>query len=888
MKNREQSTLLPGVLATGLLGLASQVATAQVTTVDVNKSGSEADGLEEVLVVGTGTSIRGIAPVGAEPIAYGREDIEADSPVDVRDALSNVPQISNFGTDADQSTSNRFRTAGYQPIIHNLGIYSTLTLFNGHRMAEVGGEAVFPDPAILPTIAIQRVDVIADGASAIYGSDAVAGVVNFMYRRGVEGFEVSMTEGIDPNTSWGNRNVGALWGHRFDRGEVMVAYEYSKHDRPLAGEYPFTADANHTAQGGSDLRSTSCEYAVLRFGTTTYSGPNLAPGSTYRCNPDVGTDLAQDGERHAALATARFKLTDATELWTELNYSDYKSGSISGWGNGGRWQFNLPATSPVFRVPTGANPAGITQENVRGDGIGIFGYRNRTANSKVQGMTSGADIDLGSEWQLSLMLHRSKTFDYIDDPGLDLQRLTQLSIAGTFDPFSLTGNSDSVKKQINNGFTQLNDTSQSLTELSAKVDGPLFEISGGNVMAAFGVDHRTQRAQQLQTGGCQSCSFYQVVRNDDLERGVNALFGEVAIPLVGASNARTGIQKLTLSLAGRYDDYEGLPAQFNPKAGFDYTPVDGVKFYGSWGKSYVAPNMGLITSTFGVPQPAISDRINGTTYVLDIYNLGGGAPTLEPEKAESYSFGVDWKPQFVSGLDLGVTYYHVEYSNLIYKPTRSDVLNNPAFAGSRVLGQFDAATNRYLPLDAAYVAQLIAAAPPQTPILPGQTFNMAFNSFAINIGQRIHAGFDINASYEFETPIGDWRVGVVANKQTKYDEEVVPGSGFTSRIGTSRAPAWATRYQAEWKAPSIPLRVGLVSNYKSGYTDTGGTVESYLVHNLTLAYDLEKVLKGVTLQARVRNLTDKSPPFYNVAEGYDDDQHSPYGRQFDLTLRARF
>lgn len=886
MNQRERRGLLSGVIATSLLSLSAPAVLAQVTTVDVNK-GADGDELEEVLIVGTGTSIRGIAPVGAEPIAYGRKDIEADSPVDVRDALSNVPQISNFGTDADQSTSNRFRTAGYQPIIHNLGIYSTLTLFNGHRMAEVGGEAVFPDPAILPTIAIQRVDVIADGASAIYGSDAVAGVVNFMYRRGVEGFEVSMTEGIDPETSWSNRNIGAIWGHNFDRGEVMVAYEYSKANRPRVEEYPFTADADHTAQGGTDLRSTSCEYAVVRFGNTSYSGPNLTPG-TYRCNPDGGTNLAQNGERHAFLATGRFKLTDATELWAEANYSDYKSDSIAGWGNGGRWQFNLPATSRVFRVPAGANPAGITQENVRGDGVGIFGYRDRIANSKVQGLTTGADIDLGSQWQLSLMLHKSKTFDYIDDPGLDLQRLTALSIAGTFDPFSLTGNSDAVKKQINNGFTQLNDTSQSLTEFSAKVDGPLFEISGGDVMAAIGASHRTQRAQQLQTGGCKDCSFYQVVRDDDLERGVNALFGELAIPLVGASNAKPGIQKFMVSLAGRYDDYEGLDAQFNPKAGFDYTPVDGIRLYGSWGKSFVAPNMGLITSTFGVPQPAITDRINGVSYVFDIYNLGGGAPTLEPEKAESYSFGANWQPEFVQGLDVGVTYYHVEYSNLIYKPTRSDVLNNPAFAGSRVLGQFDAATKRYLPLDAAYVAQLIAAAPPQTPILPGQTFNMAFNSFAINIGTRIHAGYDVKVNYDFKSPIGDWRLGVVGNKQTKFDEEVVPGSGFFSRIGTGDAPEWAVRYQAEWAAPSIPLRIGLVSNYKSGYIDPAGTVSSHFLHNLTVAYDLEKLFKGVTLQARVRNLTDKAPPFYNVAEGYDDDQHTPYGRQFDLTLRAKF
>ena len=541
----------------------------------------------------------------------------------------------------------------------------------------------------------------------------------------------------------------------------------------------------------------------------------------------------------------------------------------------------------VSVIPPGANPAGVTTELNRGDGVGIFGYRNRVANSRVQGVTAGADLDMGHEWRTAIMIHKSSTHDYIDDPGLDLQNVETLLLSGQFNPFSLTGNSDAVKGKINNGFTQLNDTHQTLTELSIKADGPLFAIPGGNVLAAIGADQRNQRAQQLQSGGCPTCSFYQVVRNDDLERGVSAVFGELAIPLVGAANAKPGMKKLTLSIAGRYDDYEGLDAQFNPKLGFDYSPANSLRFYGTWGKSYAAPNMGLITSTFGVPQPGISDQKGGKTYTFDIYNLGGGAPSLEPEKAQSYSFGTSWAPESVGGLRMGVTYYHVKYSNLIYKPTRQDVLNNPAFVNSIVLGPL--VNGVYQPLPAAYVAQLVAAAPPQTPITPGQTFNMSFNSFAINLGTRIHAGFDINVGYDFKTAIGKWGLGIVANRQTVFDEEVVPGSGSFSRIGTGNAPPWAARIQAEWGANNIPLRVGLVSNYKSGYTDVGiGTASSNLIHNLTVAYDFERLFKGVTLQARVRNLTNQEPPFWNVALGYDTRQASPYGRQADLTVRVKF
>ena len=886
--NKFQKLLLSASIAS-ILGVAPYAAFAQVVTVDVSDTATDGQEVAVEEIVVTGTSIRGIAPVGSEPITYGRADIETDSPVDIRDALSNVPQISNFGTEADVSTSNRFRTAGYQPIIHNLGIYSTLTLFNGHRMADVGGEAVFPDPAILPTIGIERVEVIADGASAIYGSDAVAGVVNFIYRRNFEGLEISSTLTHDPDTSWENTNLGAIWGKRYDRGNVMVAYEYSEHIRPTLSEFPLSADADHRPLGYSDWRTQNCEFPRVNFNRVNYAGPNLTPG-TYLCNPDGDAHNASNGERHAMLATARYELNDRVEVWSELNYSDYNSWRFGGWGNGGRFQFNLPRTSPFFRIPAGANATGVNSQNIRGDGVGYFGHRYRNATSEVMGFTGGADIDLGSEWQATVMLHKSKTNDWNDDPGLDLQNLQRLALEGKFDPFNIKGNDPAVLAQINNGFTQLNDTSQSLTELSVKADGPLFAIAGGDVRAAIGGSYRGQRANQLQSAGCPTCSFYQIVRDDDIDRGVNAVFAEIVVPLVSGANAMPGIEELTLSLAGRYDNYDRLAGEFNPKAGFTWMPISSVSVHGSWGTSFVAPNLGLITSIFGVPQPNTSDRDpQGRQQQYDIYNLGGGNPDLGSETAESFSYGFKYEPEFLEGLSVGVTYYAVEYSDLIYKPTRADVLRNPAFKDSIILGAINPTTGAIAPLDQTFVNAAIAAAPPQTPILPGQTFNMMFNSYAINIGTRKHAGYDFNINYDFESGIGDWGLGIVANKQTRFDEEVVPGSGFFSRIDTPQAAPWQIRYQTQWTAREMPLRATLVSNYKSGYTDNGGWVtENHLLHNLTVSYDFNELFGGVTLQGRVRNLLDEDAPYFPNSLGYDDDNHSPYGRQFELTLRASF
>ena len=889
------SRLAFSALTLSVLGCLPLAAFAQVT-VDINPDDNE-DVVEEIVVVGTGTgtSIRGIDPIGYAPIDYTRADIETDSPVDVRDALSNVPQISNFNTDADRSTSNRFRTAGYQPIIHNLGIYSTLTLFNGHRMADVGGEAVFPDPAILPTIAVERVEVVADGASAIYGSDAVAGVVNFLYRRGVDGFEFSSTVGTDPDTTWQNRNVALLWGNTFDRGEVMLAYEYSKLDRPTQEEFWFSADADHSdIPGGSDSRTSNCPWVRVNFGGDTYSGPDLTPGTT-RCNPNGDQSIAQNGERNAALATFHYDVSDTVELWAEANFSDYQSYRINNWGNGGRFQIDIPSTSPSFTVPPGADPTGVDSENVRGIVDAWFGLRRREADSEVKGITLGANFEMGGGWLTQTFWHYSKTNDWNYDPGADLQNLQALAASGDFNPFDLTGNSQSVLDQINNGFVQLNDTSQKLSELSVKADGPIASIAGGDVMLAIGASHRIQGAQQLQSAGCPSCSFYQIVRDDNIARGVDSVFAELAIPLIGPGNARAGARELTLSLAGRFDDYDRLDAQFNPKVGFTWRPIEDLSIHGTWGTSFVAPNMGLITAIFGVPQTGIRDSgltlpNPDTNYDFDIWNKGGGGgyDTLGPEEADSYSFGFTWQPQFADGLSVGVTYYEVEYRDNVYKPTRGDVLDNPAFSDHVGFGEYDPVNDVFLPFTDEELAELMRLAPSQTPVVPGQTFNMWFDSYAINFGSRTHAGYDYNIRYDFDTSVGRWGLSAIANKQTTFDEKLGAGVATFSRIGTGDAPGWQTRFMTQWAGNELPLRATLVSMYKSGYTDGSRVVDSHLFHNLTLAYDIDSLLNGVTLQLRVRNLTDEEPPFYDSGSGYDDDNHTPYGRQFDLTLRASF
>jgi iron complex outermembrane receptor protein len=899
MNKQRYMHLLMGAALTVLVGTVSQSVLAAAPA-----AAAATEELEEIVI--TGTSIRGIAPIGSTPVQYNRADIEADAPATISDALANVPQITSFGTEQQLSTTNRFRTSGFIPTIHNLDIGSTLTLFNGHRMAPSGTEATFADPSIIPTIALERVEVVSDGNSAVYGSDAVAGVVNFLYRRDLNGFEANLSTTQDPSTSYENRNLGLLWGKTFSRGSVMVAYEGYKHTAALLGEFPFIADADRRPLGGTERRATICAEPRIAIGATTYSGPTLAAGTAARCNADNALPLGFSGRRDSVLATARFSPADGVELWSELNYGKYTEPRLQHWTN---ISVTVPRTSPFFWVPTGGTTATSQTVNVLADNI--FGLRTQSATSKIAALTLGATASITPTWTGDVRVHYSKTNDFWDALALDDANLRSLVASGQFNPYAnapvsgaglnTTANSAAVLGQILNSAGTSNSGQQSLTELEAKVDGPLFAIGGGDVKAAIGFNHRTEALRQIQDAGCRNagCSFFLRQRDDDFARGVNAAFVEVAAPLVSDANGKPGIRELTLSLAGRYDKYDKLKGEFTPKIAFNYKPTESLSFHGSWGKSYAAPNIGLTTSTFSIVQ--LGMNINGATF--DTYNLGGGNSNLTSENAKTYSFGLDWKAAgALSGLSAGASYYNVVYNNIIYKPGFGDIISNPAFVGQRIVGN-EATPTVPVVISASVMAAVMAQYPPDRIVAAGQTFHLVARTYAINMNEKKFSGLDLNVRYDWDSRLGKWGVGINANDQITRTAQPVIGGLISNDIGTLNAPKWQASLRAQWAAANIPLRLSWASNYRSAYKDTqlnaNGTTTlrftdwlygggSLVLHNLTVAYDLKNVFKGVSLQAHVQNLADAKPPFNDTTTGYDNQNYSPYGRQITLSLRAAF
>ncbi|WP_353198908.1 TonB-dependent receptor [Sandarakinorhabdus sp.] len=858
------------------LAAAAQAQTAAAQPAADAAMTAEEEEAAEIVV--TGTSIRGVAPIGSPMVAIDQEFVKVNAPANLSELLSLIPQLGNFGVNHEVATTGRFRTGGFLPNIHNIGIFATLALFNGHRMAAVGGEAVLPDPGMIPVLAIGRVEVVADGSSAVYGSDAVAGVANFVYRRDMDGFEAQGTYGFSPEHSYEKRNLALGWGKKWDTGNVMIVGEYSANKSPTNEEIPFIR-ANQTFRGGRDQRGTTCSLPNVTIGSTVYAYPSFATGNANRnrCENALAQEVVPESKRFSLLATVRQELNDTVTLWAEGNYTNLETSRVA---NPRNMNITVPANNPYLLLPPGVTLGANQTASVVRNGEGLFPNPINSQKSEVIGLTLGADVKLGSSWLLNIMTHYSKTNDFNSQPEIDLIAAQTLANATTlataFNPFGQAAqNQASVLSQINNGFTQINDSSQYLRQLMVKADGPLFALGGGDARMAVGTEFRDEQTQQLQVGGVPGPTQL-LVRDDNISRFVAAAFAEVNLPFFTAQNATPGFQRLEVSLSARYDHYQQLGGTFNPKIGVVWAPARDISLRGSWSTSFVAPNLGLITSIFGVPQ--IGLNIAGFGNNVNIYNQGGGNPALTPEEAKTYSFGVDLTPTFIPNLRLSVTYYNVTYKNLVYKPTQADAFNNPFFSFAVIRN----------PTPAQVVAA-IAAAPPQSPV--PTRIDAIFQSFAINVGQRVIDGLDIDLSYKVPTSFGTFNLTANANRQLGFRQELAPGTGFQDIIGQQSAIKWRGRGGLSWNLDD--LTVSGFMTYVGGFTNiTTGTpfpnVKSWETFDMTVQYNLPKVLKGSQIQLRGSNIFNRWPPFYDGTQGFFSNAHSPFGRTLELTLRTRF
>jgi iron complex outermembrane receptor protein len=864
--------------------------------------------VEDVLI--TGSLIRGAAAVGVPVTALNAEDLRETGAVTVSDLLKSVPAVQIRASNSSTSGGgNAERNSGVD--IHSLAANTprTLMLVDGMRFPLQNHNTNYYDPSLINTIALERVDVLADGASATYGSDAVAGVVNLILRRGYDGAITQALYGFAEGGApkW---QLAQLWGTGWDSGDITLSYEFYN-EREFRGPgrdyitYDFTSWGldNRTPITSSMPGTVSTGVPNVTTGngcTNCYAVPAgqngagltwanlIARQGTNQVNPYKFADLAASQQRSGATAVLRQDLTDTVQFFAEGFYSNRRTRYIYPATISSSTLFTqaVPTTNPFY--PVGA-PSGLRVSY----NFNVEAPATMRASELSMRYAAGADVELPFEWngRFFFATNEEKNKGYqrnlINRNNLNAavgNTVPAAAAAGTVpgqaaftkpanipflnlfcDPTAFTCNPSSVIDYIS-GFRNY-DSHYILHQWSANLDGRLFDLPGGPVLAAVGGAYQRDNYIFTTTQNFNQASNAIInVAPDSNERKIWAAFGQLSVPIVGEDNAMPFVRRLDLELSYRYDHYNDFGGTKNPKIAFDWEPAEGLTIRGSWGTSFRAPAFGDISTVAGKQIQAVNTGAGAASNSLAACATIGGTPVpgsaaavlnptcsaalqfpagitargasggsagvtrpadyaLKPEEARNYTVGFNYAPQYLPGLTIDVSYFNVFIKNALsnIETGIGGGLNDPLVRFAYILPGdpgFDAA-----------VAALIQN--PKSDISPAVQSNIRFinDGMTRNAGSLKLDGIDFDVGYSFELPaFGVWDLGVQGTYYLHRITITTPGAPPVDAYdnqGVTQAPPTGNgsgvtrvKYRARlgWTLDNLTL-AGFV-NYQSHYFST--------------------------------------------------------------------
>jgi outer membrane receptor protein involved in Fe transport len=885
---------------------AAPIATAgPQPTADASAPRLPATTVEELEV--TGSHIRG-APSASPLLVITAEDLQRSGQTTLAGALQVLPQ--NFAGGASEANTNTggdrvSRNANFSSAVNlrGLGNNATLVLVNGRRMAGSGTFGDFADLSLIPTSAVARVEVLLDGASAVYGSDAVAGVVNIILKKDIDGAETRLEGGAATEgqpTEW---QISQLLGRTWAGGGLTFAYEHQDRSALPSADRDFAASADLRPFGGSDQRQI---YAfpgeILVGGAPAFAIPggqngvgltpgSLLPGVANKENQRLNLDLLPRQQLDALYLTADQDVGERLEVSGDLRYS--------------RRRYRAEAGEPftiltVNRAnPYFVSPAGGTSDSIAYSFAGDLPPSVQSGEVETLGLTFGGTYRLAGDWRAEA--YGTYGRDKEDNRTDGLVNAANLSEAlgasadnpatpfsaardGYFNPFSgIAGsNAPAVLAFIGSGFST-NHILSHVSSASLQADGSLFRLPGGAVRLAAGVQ---ARRETLEVNGTNFLSTVAPVPQGaaDVSREVTAAFAELRAPFVDTANARPGLQRLELSVAGRIERYDDAGTTSNPKVGLVWSPAKGVELRATYGTSFRAPALReLHDTTTNVPLslPAGATRIES---LLEV----GANPDLKPETATSWTATLDLRPASVPGLSADLTWFDIRYQDRIDKPVQqnlSGALTDPRLAS--FVTRISPTTN---PADLALITALLASPSTSTVggVFPPTAFGAIVDDRYVNTGALHVRGLDLTGAYALDLAASRLIFGLNATYTLDYDQQVTPTSPIVNLVNVAGFPVrFRSRLSADWTRDRLSL--GGAFNYIGAYRDAAGARigdQPTFDLQVRLAPAQSGTLKGVTAILGVRNVLDRQPPFYNNVFGvaYDPTNADPVGRFVSFQL----
>lgn len=771
--------------------LASAASIALLPGIAWAQDANAETGDDEIIV--TGTLLRGAAPVGSNAITVAAEKLQSTGATTVNELLATVPQVTNLFNNVPTArlgvASNQIQVV--RPNLRNLAgetssSASTLVLFDGHRISPVGVTQNAIDPDIIPSIAIERVEVVTDGGSATYGSDAVGGVINFITRKRFDGLKVTANYGFA--NDYYQVAAGALVGKDWGSGSIFAAYNYQHNDALFGRDRDFVRDVDFLS-GNLTPRGRFCSPGNVQIGSNVFALPGLISTTPNTCDPSDDSTVVPRSTRHGALVGLHQELADWLTVDLRGFYGERKSESLAPWRGSTTVTGGSSATNTrQFYYQPVAGQAANANQTVLFTFAPLLGTNSLVSGSQFSEWGSNAEFtaSLTENWQLRTLINYSESKSEFHIPGFNQTLLTQYSrstAAATAINFYNPSAADLPLIQQLIDTENAGQSKQRLFNTRAIIDGSLFTLPGGEVKLAAGYEYMRDNFQQRIAPTDRPIGSIGTVAYTPYSRSTNSFFGEVQVPIVGADNRMDFIHTLTLAASVRHDRFSDFGSTTNPKFGVNFKPNDWLGFRANYSTSFNAPSPNdqlgsLRNSASRFPFNAFI-KPGDTPTATGVVALQGSNPGLVPQTADTYSFGIDLDPPFIPGMRISANYYSVKFENLIGTPTPNsgifanfpnNVISNPAGVS---LAQITSFLNSSGAPQAATLLSTVTAAC-TNPAACSNVYELV-DFRQGNYGDLNIEGLDFSANYRTTTSFGGIDAGISGNYQ--FSRKTTTGVG---------------------------------------------------------------------------------------------------------------
>ncbi|WLA11070.1 TonB-dependent receptor [Xanthomonas translucens] len=923
----------PGPLAAAICTALALAATASAALAqEATADNAAATTLEKVTV--TGSHLRRVDAETASPvITIDRQRIQDSGQDTLGQLLQQLPAMA--GNMPNISLNSGFSHGRALVSLRNLGAERTLVLVNGHRMAGPAS-SVSAAPGVdinaIPAAMVERIEVLTDGASSVYGSDAIAGVVNIILKDKYDGAAATVDYGQSTHGDGNRRSLGVEWGKTWERGGLILGLSRSSMNALYDADRSYARTAVNYLDGQVVERRGNGTRAILGDGSVLTPNSGLAPGAvdagdfhtntiaTDGYNSYYGQYLITPVQRTNFSAHASFDFTPNVQGYLDMFWTRSETTSqLTAYGleqpDAAQNYYN-PFGSQLLRYLLRSEAANtrvytstMYQTNI------VAGLRGKFADTSWQwdaaaGYARYKDTLVRNGFSIASALNNAVGASFLDSdgvvkcgtPGNVISGCTPINVFNPDDPATIAG-----IKATQSAVDLIDQSTMKFAE--ASVNGDLFAMPSGMVQAAFGLSFRKNGFAQGTSNPVAAadpegnCDYNDgCIMNQGHDETIKEAYAEVLIPLL---KDVPGAQALNLNLGTRYSRYDYWGNTTNSKVALEWRPIDNLLIRATGSQVFRAPALGDL---YGSPFKSVVDNTGDYTDACNGYTGGGNAaacanvPTngsfvntssfnvlttgsanagfaLKPEQGRSYNIGAVYDPGWADGLSVNLDSWRVTLDDMIGGSGLDQVLQN-CYDGQ----------SAYCPL-----IQRNAS---------GQLVNVTV-PFAINSGKVDIRGDDIGIKYALrDTAWGNFQAGVDATFLSSYrfsgdDHNYV---GEMSSYGNM--PRWRASFNlgwdngpwhASWNTRLIgPTTVGSAYEDFCFNTAADGSCVYFKVgtvtyHDVSLSRKFESLHS--TLSAGANNVGNRKPPqYYGYASAANTDAftYDTLGRYFWARLRTEF